>query len=210
MTPDRLVQIEKLFHAALQSSPAERQQFLAAACEGDDDLRREVESFLIYADSGGSLLDRPVWRPTSEPPAGGMALGAGAQLGVYRIEAPIGSGGMGAVYRALDTRLGRQVALKVLLEGSFGTLVMERFQREARAASALNHPNICTIHDMGEVDGRPFLIMELLEGETLDDRISRGPLTMDELLDLGIQWPTDWRQHIRGELFIAISNRGTF
>jgi eukaryotic-like serine/threonine-protein kinase len=216
MTPDRLVQIEKLFHAALQRSPGERAKFLAAACEGDEDLRREVESFLIYADSGGSLLERPVWRPTSDTPAAGMALGAGAQLGVYRIEAPIGSGGMGAVYRALDTRLGRRVALKVLLEGSPGTLEMERFQREARAASALNHPNICTIHDMGEVDGRPYLIMELLEGETLDDRISRGPLTMDELLDLGIQVADGLEAaHSRGIIHrdikprnILITNRG--
>src|SRR5258708_32489378 len=116
MTPERLLQVEKLYHAALERPAGERPDFLAAACAGDEELRREVESFLTYAESGGGLLDRPAWRAAGDSSTVTMTLAVGAQLGVYRIEAPIGSGGMGIVYRAVDTRLGRQVALKLLLD----------------------------------------------------------------------------------------------
>jgi predicted ATPase/serine/threonine protein kinase len=187
MTPEYLAEVEKLYHAALQRAAGDRQEFLAAACGRNEKLRREVESLLIYAESGGSLLDRPLWQEIDNVSAASTALAAGAQVGVYRIEALIGSGGMGIVYRAMDTRLGRQVALKLLLAGSPPIPLMERFQREARAASALNHPNICTIHDVGEVDGLPFLVMEMLDGEDLKARITRGPLPVDALLKIAIQ-----------------------
>jgi eukaryotic-like serine/threonine-protein kinase len=116
-----------------------------------------------------------------------MPLSTGDKLGPYEILAPIGAGGMGQVYRARDTRLGREVAIKILPESFAGQEPRERFQREARASSSLSHPNICATYDVGESDGQPFLVMELLEGETLRKRIAAGPMDTHTVLDLGIQ-----------------------
>jgi serine/threonine protein kinase len=115
-----------------------------------------------------------------------MALAPGVRLGPYEIVAPLGSGGMGEVYRGRDTRLERFVAIKVLPHDlTLGHQALERFQREARAASALNHPNICTIYDVGM--DPPFLAMELLEGETLHQRLLRGPLDVPSLIQIGLE-----------------------
>src|ERR1043166_7229367 len=105
-----------------------------------------------------------------------MALSAGDRLGPYEILAPMGAGGMGEGYRARDPRLDRVVAIKVLPPGFAAEGARERFQREARAASALNHPNICSVYDVGEAAGHPFLVMELLDGATLQERIAGGAL----------------------------------
>src|SRR5262245_17619521 len=112
-----------------------------------------------------------------------MSLSAGTRLGPYQIQSAIGAGGMGVVYRAEDVRLGRRVALKFLPEDiSRDAAAVERFLREARAAAALNHPHICTIYDIGEHDGRHFIAMELLEGQTLRERISGKPVPLDSLI----------------------------
>ncbi len=117
-----------------------------------------------------------------------MGLSTGTRLGPYEIGAPLGAGGMGEVYRARDTRLDRTVAIKVLPQHLADTPeARQRFEREARAVSALNHPHICTLHDVGSQDGTEFLVMEYLEGETLAARLEKGPLRLEQVLKLGIE-----------------------
>src|ERR1700680_3587401 len=116
-----------------------------------------------------------------------MPLSIGDKLGPYEVLAPIGKGGMGEVYRARDPRLNRDVAIKVLPQAFATDAARERFQREARAASALDHPNICVVHDVGEATGHPFLVMELLNGKTLRDHIGSQPLDIPAALTLSIE-----------------------
>src|SRR6202167_4117898 len=112
-----------------------------------------------------------------------MALASGTKLGPYEIQSPLGAGGMGEVYRARDTRLERIVAIKILpAHLSDNVEARHRFDREARAISSLNHPNICTLYDVGHENGIDYLVMELLEGETLADRLAKGPLPLEKLL----------------------------
>src|SRR5437588_12534198 len=117
-----------------------------------------------------------------------MFLTAGTRLGPYELVAPLGAGGMGEVYRARDTRLDRVVAIKVLpSQFAADPELRARFDREARAVSSLNHPHICTLYDVGNQDGVEYLVMEYLEGETLDKKIARGPIKLDEALTIGIE-----------------------
>jgi serine/threonine protein kinase len=138
-----------------------------------------------------------------------VALAAGTRLGPYEILAAIGAGGMGEVYRAQDTRLDRVVAIKVLPQGlTAGSQTLERFQREARAASALNHPNICTIYDVGT--DPPYIAMELLDGETLQQRLTRGPMDVPVLVDIALA-VADALETAHGKgIVIATSSRRTF
>src|SRR5271167_2904645 len=117
-----------------------------------------------------------------------MPLASGAKLGPYEIQSPLGAGGMGEVYRARDTRLDRIVAIKILSTHlSSNPEIKQRFEREARAISSLNHPNICHLYDIGSQDGTDYLVMEFLEGETLFDRLRKGPLPLNELLKIGTE-----------------------
>jgi eukaryotic-like serine/threonine-protein kinase len=175
MDPSRWQQIEELYHAALECEPSERAALLART---DPELRREVESLLAQPD-GATPLDHPAWEGAASLLASTVAVpAAGTQLGPYKIEGPLGSGGMGAVFLATDTRLGRSVAIKTSQE-QFSV----RFDREARAISALNHPHICTLFDVGP----NYLVMELCEGETLAARLKRGKLSIQETLRYGAQ-----------------------
>ena len=169
MNSERVRQIEELYHAARECTAEERAALLAQA---DPELRREVES-LLMEQAGGDLLDRPAFRnaPHSTEDVTLTRFDSGAHLGPYRIESKLGEGGMGEVFRAIDTRLGRAVAIKITRE-QFNA----RFQREARAISSLNHPNICIFHDVGP----NYFVMELVEGETIAARLKKGPLSQEE------------------------------
>ena len=134
-----------------------------------------------------------------------MALPAGTRLGPYEIMLALGAGGMGEVYRAHDTRLDRDVAIKVLHRDFWSEPdARQRFVREAHLVSRLSHPHICGVHDIGEHDGAPFLVMECLEGETLAARLTRGDLSIPEALKVGIEVAWRWTQRTVPELCIGI------
>jgi serine/threonine protein kinase/Tol biopolymer transport system component len=187
MDPARWAQIKRLFQAALERTVEERQQFIVAACAGDPELRRELESALAQDLAANGRLDGPTSEGASTLPDEAGDLQPGAQIGPYRIEARIGRGGMGDVYKARDTRLGRLVAIKMVCPGVEDLARRQRFLREARAASALNHPNIVTIHDVITEGGTDYLVMEHVPGKTLDRVIPRRGVRAGELLHYAVQ-----------------------
>jgi serine/threonine protein kinase len=171
MNPERWRKIERLYHLALEQEPAQRNRFLADACQDDAELRGEVGSLLAQSGVTEPLTDQTAWAESGGSAAPTAVLAPGARLGPYQILGPLGEGGMGKVYRGLDTRLGRPVAIKFSAEE-----FSNRFEHEARAISALNHPHICTLYDVGALpSGSAYMVTELVEGETLGHWLKRAP-----------------------------------
>jgi Tol biopolymer transport system component len=179
VSPERWGQITKVFEEALAQCGPERAAFVREACGSDADLKAQVESLLSAHEDAEDESQR--WQVVPEP------IESGDHLDHYVVLGKLGAGGMGDVYRARDERLGREVALKILLPELAGDdEFTERFRREARAASVLEHPNICRLYDIGEWQGRPFLTMELLEGETLREHMQKGPVEVNDILRVGM------------------------
>ncbi|HEY7284282.1 MAG TPA: protein kinase [Vicinamibacterales bacterium] len=174
--------VERLLHAALERRPEERDAFLREACSGDDDLVREVTSLLAAQDSTDSFLETPPLAVLGRIPS---LLPAGGRVDIYEIVECVGVGGMGEVYKALDTKLGRSVAVK-LISGDVvdDPGLRRRFEREARTASSLNHPHIVTVHDVGEFRGRQYIVTEFVDGGTLRAWAHERARSRHEILEL--------------------------
>jgi serine/threonine-protein kinase len=189
MTSERWQQIDQLFHAALACEPAQRAGFLASACAGDKPLRVEVESLISFHEEAQSFIETPAGDVAAELLGShGSKFEPGQEIANYRIVRQLGVGGMGEVYLADDTRLNRKVALK-LLPPEFTTNAdrVRRFEREARAASALNHPNIVTIHGIGQSNSAHFIATEFIDGVTLREHLGSADMTLGEVLDVAAQ-----------------------
>jgi eukaryotic-like serine/threonine-protein kinase len=191
MTPEQWQRVKRVFHAAAERPASERAAFLDRECADDPDLREEIEALLEQDRNDPGLLESrgPLRAMVGATAAGVLreadgTLRLGEEVGPYVIVGRIGAGGMGQVYKATDSRLGRTVAIKRI---AAPTKSPELFLREARAASALNHPNICTVYDIAEHQGEPLLIMEFLEGRSLDTMIADKPMPMPQVLDLSRQ-----------------------
>ena len=189
LTPERWEQIEKLYHTALEKEAGLRSAFLDEACAGDDSLRREVESLLAYANRAENFIESPAIEMAATMLAKEQAGSAiGMKAGPFEILSLLGAGGMGEVYLAEDTRLGRKVALKLLpKELTQDGERVRRFEQEARTVSALNHPNILTIYDIGRVEDIRYLATEYIQGQTLRQEMAASRLELRNALDIGCQ-----------------------
>ncbi len=189
MTPERLKKVEEIYHAVLEISPPKREQFLADSCGADVELRREVESLLSFENDFDSLIDsspkslvREIFSEKATPNL------IGTQINQYKIISLLGEGGMGAVYLARDTKLERKVAIKFLSDKlSKDTNRPSRFFQEAKSASALNHPNIITVYEIGEVDSKPFIVTEFIDGKTLNQHLAQEKLRLGGVLEIATQ-----------------------
>ncbi|HEV2665075.1 MAG TPA: protein kinase, partial [Blastocatellia bacterium] len=189
MTPERWKKLNALFHEALEFQGEARAAHLARVCGDDEQLRAEAERLVAAHERVGSFIDSPIFAGTSgltdddcnESPVG-------RRIGHYQVISLLGRGGMGEVFLAEDTRLERKVALKILPAAfTENPDRVRRFEHEAKAASSLNHPNILTIHEIGEADGAHYIVSEFVEGETLREQMRREPLSLNAALDVAQQ-----------------------
>src|SRR6266705_833870 len=189
MTPARLQTIEEIFYAALEQEPDQVAHFLDTACEGDELLRRKVEALLASRERAGSFIETSAVGIATRIIENGQAdLLVGQTFGHYKISKRIGTGGMGEVYLATDITAGRKAALKLLPVRFTGDAErLRRFQQEAQAVVALNHPNILTVYEIGEDHATHYIASELIEGETLRQRLARGRIELSEVVDVAIQ-----------------------
>ncbi|HEY6215932.1 MAG TPA: protein kinase [Pyrinomonadaceae bacterium] len=191
MKNERWQQVESLYHATLEKDPRERSAFLVHACDGDETLRREVESLLAFDAHAEQFIESPALEVAVKMMAdeSSKSIAAGDRFNQYRILSQLGAGGMGEVYLAEDTSLRRKVALKFLpVVLTKDKAHLRRFEVEARAVAALSHPNVCTIHEVIETeDGRHCIVMEYIAGMTLRERMLKGRISINEALEIAIQ-----------------------
>jgi serine/threonine protein kinase len=189
MTPERWQEVEEVLQAALDRAPVDRAAFLEQACAGDAGLQSEASSLVSAYESATEFIEEPALALDARVILGDQSSDhVGREIGPYKVIEQLGSGGMGEVYLAQDRRLDRLVALKILPEYFVSDDDrMRRFQREARAVSALNHPNILTIHEVGELDGVHFIATEFIDGQTIRELITAGGLSLAEVLDISVQ-----------------------
>src|SRR6058998_4032571 len=189
MTQARLQTIEEIFHAALDQEPDQVARFVDTACGGDELLRRKVEALLASHQRAGSFIETSAVGLAGKIIENGQAdLLVGQTFGHYKISKRIGRGGMGEVYLATDVTAGRKAALKLLPMRFTGDAErLKRFQQEARAVVGLNHPNIVTVYEIGEDHSTHYIASELIEGETLRQRLARGRMQVGEAIDVAIQ-----------------------
>src|SRR5437867_5706131 len=189
MTPGRLQAIEEIFHAALDQEPDQIGAFLDTACEGDELLRRKVEALVAFHQRPGSFIETSAVGLATRIIENGQAdLLVGRTIGHYKLSKRIGIGGMGDVYLATDITAGRKAALKLLPERFTSDAErLKRFQQEAHALVGLNHPNILTVYEIGEDHSTHYIASELIEGETLRQRLMRGRMEVGEAVDVAIQ-----------------------
>ncbi len=187
---DRWAKIERLFYAALELKPADRPQFLSDQCNGDNELQEEVSSLLDASTRADEFMTKPLSGAVKAVAAQAQRgrLERGARINHYEVLSKIGSGGMGDVYLAMDTRLRRQIALKILVPDlTRDEAALRRFQQEAQATSALNHPNILTVFEFGEADGLRYIASEYVDGPTLRDRLLQGKLELNAAIGIATQ-----------------------
>ena len=193
MKVGRWQQIKQLYQSALDSEPSQREAFLKGACAGDETLRKEVESLLACQPEAKDFMESPAMELAAKALAQDQVKAVpidlvGRTLSHYRLSEKIGVGGMGVVYRAQDTHLDRSVAIKVLAAEAVADLERKRrFVQEAKSASALNHPNIVTVHDIACDGGLDFIVMEFVAGKTLNQLIGRKGLQIGEALKYAVQ-----------------------
>ena len=191
MTSERWQQVNDLFQLAADRAPEERTTFLQTACQGDEGLRREVESLIASYERAENFIESPAFEVAPElltKDGAGAAAMVGQSIGHYRIESLIGVGGMGEVYLATDINAGRQAALKLLPTHLIRDAErLKRFQQEARVVAGLNHPNIVTVYEVGEDNSTRYIASELVEGQTLRQRLAHGPIFVGEAIDVAIQ-----------------------